>query len=239
MARAIDAELKNSGDPHVWLDVRHMGAEKVKALFPNIFETCLKFGIDMSVDMIPVVPAAHYSCGGIVTDDRGRTSVGRLYAIGEVACTGLHGANRLASNSLLEAMVFADRAAKDVADRDDLEQIKDIEAQWTDGDPPAPDEQVVLSHAWDEIRRVMWNYVGIVRSEHRLKRALSRIENIRQELDDYWWRNRVSNEVLEVRNLAAVAWLTIHSAMARKESRGIHFMLDWPETSAAGKDSLI
>jgi L-aspartate oxidase len=189
--------------------------------------------------MIPVVPAAHYSCGGLVTDENGRTNIGRLYAIGEVACTGLHGANRLASNSLLEAMVFADRAAQDVKRRSDLEPMPRVDAEWTNGDPPAPDEQVVLTHSWDEIRRVMWNYVGIVRSEHRLKRALARIENIRQEIDDYWWRNRVSNEVLEVRNLAAVAWLTIHCAMSRKESRGIHFMLDWPETSSMGKDSLI
>lgn len=239
VARAIDTELKKSGDQHVWLDVRHLGFDKIKKSFPNIYETCLQYGIDMTVDMIPVVPAAHYSCGGIVTDKRGRTSVGRLYAIGEVACTGLHGANRLASNSLLEAMVFADHAALDVRTRDDLLKLQDVDVEWTNGDPPAPDEQVVITHAWDEIRRVMWNYVGIVRSEHRLKRALSRIENIRQEIDDYWWRNRVSNEVLEVRNLAAVAWLTIRSAMSRKESRGIHFMLDWPEASSAGKDSIL
>ena len=239
VARAIDTELKKSGDAHVWLDIRHIGAAKIKTLFPNIYETCLKYGIDMTTDLIPVVPAAHYSCGGLVTDEKGRTNIGRLYAIGEVACTGLHGANRLASNSLLEAMVFADRAAQDVQQRKDLEPMPRVDAEWTNGDPPAPDEQVVLTHSWDEIRRVMWNYVGIVRSEHRLKRALARIENIRQEIDDYWWRNRVSNEVLEVRNLAAVAWLTIHCAMSRKESRGIHFMLDWPETSSMGKDSML
>jgi L-aspartate oxidase len=189
--------------------------------------------------MIPVVPAAHYSCGGIVTDDHGRTNISQLYAVGEVACTGLHGANRLASNSLLEALVFADRAATDAINQMKDVSIPDISVDWINADPPGPDEQVVLSHAWDEIRRVMWNYVGIVRSEQRLKRALSRIEVIRQEIDDYWWKNRVSNEVLEVRNLAAVAWLTIHCAMSRKESRGIHFMLDWPETSLAGKDSIV
>jgi L-aspartate oxidase len=239
VARAIDTEIKQSGDPHVWLDVRHLGAQKIKSLFPNIYEICLKFGIDMASDMIPVVPAAHYSCGGLVTDHRGRTNIGHLYAIGEVACTGLHGANRLASNSLLEAMVFADSAAEDVLGRSDLLPRISVNPQWINGELPGPDEQVVLTHAWDEIRRVMWNYVGIVRSEHRLKRALARIENIRQELDDYWWRNRVSNEVLEVRNLAAVAWLTIRSAMTRKESRGIHFMLDWPQTDAHGKDSII
>jgi L-aspartate oxidase len=136
-------------------------------------------------------------------------------------------------------MVFADRAARDAAARGDLDFSARHVNDWANGEPPAPDEQVVISHAWDEIRRVMWNYVGIVRSEHRLKRALARVENIRQEIDDYWWRNKVSNEVLEVRNLAAVAWLTIHCAMARKESRGIHFMLDWPESSAVGRDSVI
>lgn len=239
VARAIDTELKKSGDQHVWLDVRSLGASRIKTSFPNIYDMCLKHGIDMSVDMIPVVPAAHYSCGGIVTDIRGRTNVERLYAVGEVACTGLHGANRLASNSLLEAMVFADRAAADASLRKDLAMLPNLDIAWTNVDQPAPDEQVVLTHSWDEIRRVMWNYVGIVRSENRLKRALARIENIRQEVDEYWWRNRVSNEVLEVRNLAAVAWLTIRSAMSRKESRGIHFMLDWPETSSAGKDTII
>jgi L-aspartate oxidase len=136
-------------------------------------------------------------------------------------------------------MVFADRSAKDAQAVSDSDDVVDVDVSWTNVDQPAPDEQVVLTHSWDEIRRVMWNYVGIVRSEHRLKRALSRIENIRQEIDEYWWRNRVSNEVLEVRNLAAVALLTIRSAMARKESRGIHFMLDWPETSSAGKDTIV
>ena len=239
VARAIDTELKKSGDAHVWLDVRHIGRERILELFPNIHANCLKFGIDITNEMIPVVPAAHYSCGGLVTDINGRTNISRLYAVGEVACTGLHGANRLASNSLLEALVFAERASDDAVSRTDLARVSDVAPDWVNGEPPGPDEQVVLTHAWDEIRRVMWNYVGIVRSEHRLKRALARIENIRQEIDDYWWRNRVSNEVLEVRNLAAVAWLTIHCAMARKESRGIHFMLDWPETSLAGKDSLV
>ncbi len=239
VARAIDTELKMSGDQHVWLDVRALGADRIRKSFPNIYEMCLKHGIDMAVDMVPVVPAAHYSCGGLVTDSDARTNVERLYAVGEVACTGLHGANRLASNSLLEAMVFADRAANDAMTRTDLASPSLVEAAWTNVDQPGPDEQVVLTHSWDEIRRVMWNYVGIVRSEHRLKRALSRIENIRQEVDEYWWRNRVSNEVLEVRNLAAVAWLTVRSAMARKESRGIHFMLDWPEASSAGKDTIL
>ncbi len=239
VARAIDTELKKRGDAHVWLDVRHLGASRIQSLFPNIYETCLKFGIDMVTDMIPVVPAAHYSCGGLITDSQGRTNVKCLYAVGEVACTGLHGANRLASNSLLEAMVFADRAAKDVLSRTDLSVPAIGALEWANVESPAADEQVVLSHAWDEIRRVMWNYVGIVRSEYRLKRAISRIENIRQEIDDYWWRNKVSHEVLEVRNLAAIAWLTIHCAISRKESRGIHFMLDWPEASSSGKDSII
>lgn len=239
VARAIDTELKRSGEAHVWLDIRHLGAEKIRALFPNIDMTCSRFGIDITSEMIPVVPAAHYSCGGLVTDLNGRTNVARLYAVGEVACTGLHGANRLASNSLLEALVFADRAFQDAASRSDKDIIGVNAPAWVNIDPPAPDEQVLLTHAWDEIRRVMWNYVGIVRSEHRLKRALARIENIRHEIDGYWWRNRVSNEVLEVRNLAAVAWLTINCAMSRKESRGIHFMLDWPEITEVAKDSVI
>lgn len=239
VARAIDTELKRTGENHVWLDIRHLGRDRIIELFPNIYDTCRRFGIDITCDMIPVVPAAHYSCGGIVTDINARTNIERLYAIGEVACTGLHGANRLASNSLLEALVFAERAAQDVIVRSDLKSMPSVGLEWINGDPPGSDEQVVLAHAWDEIRRVMWNYVGIVRSEHRLKRALARVEVIRQEIEDYWWKNRVSNEVLEVRNLAAVAWLTIRCAMSRKESRGIHFMLDWPETALAGKDTII
>lgn len=240
VARAIDTELKRSGATHVYLDVTHLGADFLHEHFPNIREMCLAVGIDFSKEWIPVVPAAHYSCGGIVTDENGRTSVDRLFAIGEVACTGLHGANRLASNSLLEAMVFADRAAQYVSARGEVSDtdLKDIPA-WKPGLISPDDEHVVISHAWDETRRLMWNYVGIVRSERRLRRALARIEVIRREIDDYWWQYQATPSVLEVRNLTLIAWLTIRCAMARKESRGIHFMLDYPETSAFARDTVL
>ena len=239
VARAIDTELKRTGASHVYLDIRHLGEERIRKHFPNIFELCLQYGINISREMIPVVPAAHYSCGGLVTDQHGRTSVDRLFAIGEVACTGLHGANRLASNSLLEAMVFADSAAKFVADTGPEVDRHVAIPSWRQGASPPEDEQVVLLHAWDEIRRLMWNYVGIVRSERRLKRALDRVEAIRQEVDDYWWKYRVSPEILEVRNLALIAWLTIRCAMARKESRGIHYMLDYTASSAIARDTVL
>jgi L-aspartate oxidase len=240
VARAIDTELKRSGAPHVWLDVRHLGEAKIQNHFPTIYATCMHYGVDPAKEMIPVVPAAHYSCGGIVTDAVGRTSVGRLFAIGEVACTGLHGANRLASNSLLEAMVFADQAATWVQRSGSKAENHHIEIPaWQEGIAPPSDEPVVMSHAWDEIRRLMWNYVGIVRSERRLKRALDRIVVIRQEVDDYWWHYRVNPSVLEVRNLSLVAWLTVRCAMARKESRGIHYMLDYPEASPQARDVVL
>jgi len=211
--------------------------------FPNIYATCLQFGIDMTQAMVPVVPAAHYSCGGIVVDNFGRTSVDGLYALGETACTGLHGANRLASNSLLEALVYADRVAKDVADTRLVpsDQRDIVVPEWdTRGAAPA-DELVVLSHMWDEIRRLMWHYVGIVRSDARLKRALSRITALREELDSYYWDYQVTDSLLEVRNLAVVAALTIRCAMARKESRGIHYNIDYPQTDDqyGRKDTLL
>lgn len=253
VSRAIDAELKRSGASNVYIDIRHVGAEKLRRLFPNIYQTCLQYGIDMARDMIPVVPAAHYSCGGIIVDDAGRTNIEGLYALGEVACTGLHGANRLASNSLLEALVYADRVATDVGlDHESLESIEaafNIEIPpWDSGTAATPDELVVLSHTWDEIRRLMWNYVGIVRSEKRLSRALSRITAIRAELDEYYWNYELTEQVLEVRNLALVAWLTVRCAISRKESRGIHFNLDYPHYPSdqaglppvsAGRDTIL
>ncbi|MFK7824857.1 MAG: L-aspartate oxidase [Oligoflexales bacterium] len=235
VARAIDSELKRTGEHRVFLDLRHMGAEKIKKLFPNIYKTCLAYSIDAAVDMIPVVPAAHYSCGGLVIDSWGRTSVNHLYAIGEVACSGLHGANRLASNSLLEACVLADRAVQKAVEQGPHGYDSSPIPAWDAGETLPPDEQVLLSHTWDEIRRLMWNYVGIVRSERRLQRAFARIQTIRQELDTYYWEYKVNDRLLEVRNLAEIAWLTIRCAMSRKESRGIHFII---ENKNSFKDSL-
>ncbi len=241
VARAIDAELKKSGASFVYLDATNLGETRIKQHFPNIHEQCLKFGIDITREMIPVVPAAHYSCGGVIVDDRGRTNVVNLYALGEVSCTGLHGANRLASNSLLEALVFADFVAQDAL-RDSTPpcSVEPYFPPWDSGFAVASDEISVLNHMWEEIRRLMWNYVGIVRTNKRLERALSRIKPLRTELNHYYWRYRVTGSMLEVRNLADVAYLSIRSSMARKESRGIHFIQDYPEpTDALAKDTIL
>ena len=240
VARAIDLELKKSGVSHLYLDATDIGDDKIKSHFPNIYKTCLKYGIDMTKDMIPIVPAAHYSCGGIVVDEHGRTNIRGLFALGEVACTGLHGANRLASNSLLEALVYADRVSRWALDSP-VESMSDIEIpRWNPGDTIAPDELVVLTHTWDQIRRLMWNYVGIVRSEKRLQRAYDRITSIRRELETYYWHYQINDVFLEVRNLADVAYLSIKCARKRKESRGIHYNIDYPEpTSGRAKDTII
>lgn len=237
VARAIDSELKRTGEAHVYLDATVLG-EKIQHHFPNIFETCSRLGLDIHREWIPVVPSAHYSCGGVVVDDCGRTSIKGLYAIGEVACSGLHGANRLASNSLLEALVFSKLAAN--AARKDMNSNLHVEIpEWDPGSSISPDEQVVLSHTWDEIRRLMWNYVGIVRTNKRLNRAYARIKAIRQELEQYYWDYRLNDRLLEVRNLAEVAHLTIRCAMKRKESRGIHFNLDYSEQNANALDTIV
>jgi len=229
VARAIDLELKKSGDPCVFLDARALGDDVLKKRFPNIYATCAAYGIDIAREMIPVVPAAHYSCGGVIVDDHGRTGVDGLYAMGEVACTGLHGANRLASNSLLEAVVFAQLAAQSaVATNQQPTAAVSIPA-WQKGRAVPPDEVVMLAHAWDEVRRLMWNYVGIVRSDKRLQRAYDRVTALRLEIDRYYWDYELTSELIEVRNLCQVAWLTVRSAMARKESRGIHYTIDYPE----------
>lgn len=238
VARAIDLELKESGDSFVYLDAVGIGEQRIKSHFPNIYKTCLDYGIDMTQDPIPVVPAAHYSCGGIVVDENSKTNIEGLYALGEVACTGLHGANRLASNSLLEAIVYSDIVAASCK-VDGLESTDINIPEWDPGKAVAPDEQVVLTHTWDEIRRLMWNYVGIVRTDKRLRRAFSRIKAIRAELDDYYWNNRLNEKLLEVRNLAEVAYLTVKCAMKRKESRGIHYTLDYPMKSETVKDTLV
>lgn len=227
VARAIDAELKRSGEDSVFLDMTHLPPDFLSARFPNIFQRCLELGIDLRTAPIPVVPAAHYSCGGVMVDAHGRTSVQNLYAIGEVAMTGLHGACRLASNSLLEALVFAARAAADVAK---LPKPPAAPATpWFAGEAKSPDEAVVVSHSWDEIRRLMWNYVGIVRSDSRLERAARRLDLIRSELRQYYWNYTITSDFLELRNLALVADLIVQSARRRPESRGLHYNIDHPD----------
>lgn len=231
VARAIDSEMKKNGTEHVWLDCRHFSKEKFTEHFPNIYQKCLSIGIDITRDMIPVAPAAHYSCGGIKTDQWGRTSISRLYACGECSSTGLHGANRLASNSLLEAMVFAHRCFVDVAERiggiEFNERIPDWNAQGTS----EPKEMILITQSLKELQQVMSDYVGIVRNNIRLKRALSRLDLLWQETEQLYQGSTLSPQLLELRNLITVGYLIVKGAAFRKESRGLHFNTDYPEKS--------
>jgi L-aspartate oxidase len=229
VARAIDQEMKQRGDKCVFLDVRHLSEAFLRERFPTIYEACAQAGIAMARDLVPVVPAAHYMCGGVLVDAFGRTDLPNLYAVGETACTGLHGANRLASNSLLEALVFADRAAADVLDRKLLQQPLPAVQPWTSDWTTSRYETVILDHDWDQVRRVLWDHVGIVRSDERLEIAAERLTLLRRAVEGYYWRYALSADLVELRNLALVAELIVRCARFRKESRGLHYNLNWPE----------
>jgi L-aspartate oxidase len=240
VARAIDHEMKRLGDDCVYLDISHQSKEFIESHFPTIYQRCLDFGIDMTREPIPVVPAAHYTCGGLRTNLNGQTNIARLYAIGETASTGLHGANRMASNSLLECLVFARSAAQHIIQSQPFKDEMPNIPSWDTSRVYQAKEIISISHNWDELRRFMWDYVGIVRSNERLHKARLRLSLLQQEIEDYYSQHRISSDLLELRNLADVAELIITSASQRKESRGLHYTLDYPEIdSMPPKDTII
>lgn len=239
VARAIDHEMKRLGADCMYLDISHKPEEFVRHHFPTIYEKLMGLGIDLTKEPVPIVPAAHYTCGGVMVDENGRTDVDGLYAIGEVTYTGLHGANRMASNSLLECLVYGWSAAEDIIKRMPYARVSRSLPDWDDSRVDNPDEQVVIQHNWHELRLFMWDYVGIVRSTRRLERALRRITMLQQEIDEYYANFRVSNNLLELRNLVQVAELIVRCAMMRKESRGLHYTLDFPDLAENSGPSIL
>ena len=239
VARAIDHEMKRTGAECVYLDISHKPADFVRSHFPTVYQRCLEFGIDITCERIPVVPAAHYTCGGVLVDEHGRTDVPRLYAIGETSSTGLHGANRMASNSLLECIVYARSAAEHIVAQLDQTQAPGPLPQWDASQVTDSDEDVIIAHNWDELRRFMWDYVGIVRTTKRLQRAQHRVRLLLDEIDEFYSNYKVSRDLIELRNLAQVAELMITSAMQRKESRGLHYTLDYPDLLPQAQDTIL
>ena len=241
VAKAIDNEIKKSGDEYVLLDITHHSRSFLQERFPNIYDKCLEYGYDMALEPIPVAPAAHYICGGVLVDHFGKTSIDNLYACGEVSCTGLHGANRLASNSLLEALIYSHRTFMKISESFHQTQMSTVVIHpWDPLDSSESDDTIVVTNNWEEIRRCMWNYVGIVRSDKRLERALRRIEMIQKEIHEYYWNYKVTKDLIELRNITTVAKLIVQSARSRKESRGLHYTMDYPEMDNAYlKDTIL
>lgn len=239
VARAIDHEMKRLGSDCLYLDISHKPAAFITEHFPTVYNHCLEFGIDITKDPIPVVPAAHYTCGGIVVNTKGQTDLRNLYAIGESAFTGLHGANRMASNSLLECLVYAHAAANEINQLSQTIPDPDFIRPWDESQVAYSDEDVVISHNWDELRRFMWDYVGIVRTNKRLQRAQHRIKLLQKEIEEYYSNYKVGRDLLELRNLATVAELIIRCALQRKESRGLHYTLDYPDLAPIAKDTIL